>query len=51
MTDRGEYKGYGLVVFAYVSYDCTFLNQNVSEIKILGSRKIEINSLKMVFRE
>ena len=44
-------KGYGLVVFAYVSYDCVFLNQNVSEIKISGSREIEIISLKIVFRE
>ena len=51
MTDRGEYKGYGLVVFAYVSYDSTFLNQNVSEMKISGSREIEIISLKIVFRE
>ena len=51
LTDRGEYKGYGLVVFAYVSYDSTFLNQNVSEIKILGSREIGINSPKIVFRE
>ena len=51
MTDRGEYKGYGLIVYAYVSYDCMFLNQNVSEIKISVNREIGINSPKIVFRE